>query len=208
MRQLSSSARVVGGLLALSIGSQAVAQGPGYIPPRPGGISPITSPVYSPYLNLLRPGGTPTQNYFGLVQPEFQLRNAAGALQQQQFQSDLSLNNLAYGVNGGFVPLVTGHDPTFLNTQGHFQNLRGSGNRGALGYGGGGYGGGYGGGGYGPAAYGAGFGAGYGSAGYGGAPYGPGGFGTSNFGAAGGARPGTPTYGGSGVGGGAPSIPR
>src|ERR1700722_10764203 len=109
MRQLRLTACVTIGLLAGSIANQARGQGPGYIPPRPGGISPITSPVYSPYLNLLRPGGNLTQNYFGLVRPEFDLRGAAGTLQNQVYQNDVSLNNLAYGVNSNYAPLVTGH---------------------------------------------------------------------------------------------------
>src|SRR5262249_4250108 len=149
------------GILAWSVGSRAEAQG--YIPPRPGGISPITQPVYSPYLNLLRPGGNTLQNYFGLVRPGFDLRNAAGNLQEQQYQTDQSLNNLAYGVNGGYIPLGTGHTATFLNTGGHFLNLRGSGGQGSLQFsaGGGGYGASAG-------AYGAGaYGAGGGGGGYG-----------------------------------------
>jgi hypothetical protein len=149
--------------------------------------------VYSPYLNLLRPGGTTAQNYFGLVRPEFDLRNATGTLQQQNYQTDQSLNNLAYGVNGGYAPLVTGHVATFLNTRGHFLNLRGAGagGGGAGGYGGGGYGGGgYGGGGYGAGArsFGAGAaGAGLGGGGYGGAP---------NIGGAGAVQTGSPIAGG------------
>jgi hypothetical protein len=121
------------GILAWSAGQRAAAQG--YLPPRPGGIGPITNPVYSPYLNLLRPGGSLTQNYFGLVRPEFDLRNAAGNLQQQVYQNDQYLNSLAYGNGTGYAPMVTGHAATFLNLQGRFLTNRpgpmgGIGNRG------------------------------------------------------------------------------
>jgi hypothetical protein len=198
MRHFRSPVFVAVVILAGSTANRAAAQG--YQPLRPGGISPITQPAYSPYLNLLRSGGTTAQNYFGLVRPELDLRNAAGNLQQQAYQSDQSLNNLAYGVNSGYAPLVTGHVATFLNTRNHFLNLRGSGSGGGAGYapggGGGGYGGGYGGGGYGGGAGGGSFGAGarnFGGAGglggYGGGASGAGGFG-GGLGPAGGLRPG------------------
>jgi len=41
-------------------------------PPLSGG---APRPAYSPYLNLTRPGGGPSQNYFGLVRPELDIRN-------------------------------------------------------------------------------------------------------------------------------------
>jgi hypothetical protein len=198
MRQLRLAACVAVGILTASVGNRAAAQGTqgySYIPPRPGGISPITQPVYSPYLNLLRPGGNLTQNYFGLVRPEFDLRNASGSLQQQVYQNDVNLNNLAaYGPNTGYIPLVTGHIATFLNTGGHFLNFRGSGNAAsALQFGpiaGGGYGAGAGS-----------FGAGSRSFGAGSGGLGAGGYGASAFGAAGGLRPGVPSLGGVGGGG-------
>jgi hypothetical protein len=206
MRRLRLTACVTAGILAWCAGGRAVAQG--YIPPSPGGISPITQPVYSPYLNLLRPGGNLTQNYFGLVRPEFDLRNAAGSLQNQAYQTDQSLNGLAYGANRGYAPLVTGHVATFLNTQGHFMNLRGSGNSASVQafgpiYGGGGAAG--------AGSFGSGgrsFGSGFGGQGYGGQGYGglgAGGFG--GLGTSGGLRPGSPSLGGvggSGLGGSGP----
>jgi hypothetical protein len=152
MRQPGAALCLAVAVLAWSTSNRALAQG--YLQ-RPGGISPITQPVYSPYLNLLRSGGNLTQNYFGLVRPEVDLRNASGQLQQQAYQTDQSLNNLAYGVNGGYAPLVSGHGAVFLNTRNHFLNLRGSGGQAGFGsgspygtaggYGGGGYGGGGGG---------------------------------------------------------------
>ena len=43
-------------------------------------------PAISPYLNLFRPGGSITSNYFNLVRPEVQTRNALSQLQLQQQQ--------------------------------------------------------------------------------------------------------------------------
>jgi hypothetical protein len=199
MRLLRSAAYLSVVLLSGSLASRVEAQG--YIPPRAGGISPITQPVYSPYLNLLRSGGTTSQNYFGLVRPEFDLRTAAGTLQQQVAQSDQAINGLAYGGGPGYAPLVTGHVASFLNTRNHFLSLRGSGGQYGAGYGGGGYGGAAGAGSYGAGArsFGgaggfAGSGGGYGGGGLfgGGGGYG-GGYGGA--GAAGGLRPGGPTSG-------------
>jgi hypothetical protein len=189
MRQLRSATWVAIGVLVGASAGQA--QPPGYIPPNATNVGPITSPVYSPYLNLLRPGGSTAQNYFGLVRPELDLRNAAGTLQQQTYQNSQYLNGLAYG-NGGYYPLVTGHTATFLSLQGRFLNTKGTGaggrggglvagsgsagNYGAgpgpisAGYGGTGYGPGAGtgyGGGYGLGAYGQGFNGGYGPGAYG-----------------------------------------
>jgi len=39
-------------------------------------------PVYSPYLNLNRSGGTLAQNYYGLVRPEIEFRNSVGQLRR------------------------------------------------------------------------------------------------------------------------------
>jgi hypothetical protein len=199
MRQhLRFAACVVVGLLAAPLGGRAVAQG--YIPPRPGGITPITNPTVSPYINLLRPGGTSITNYFGLVRPEFDLRNAAGTLQNQLGYTDQYLNNLAaYNATAGYAPLATGHAASFLNLEGRFLNRNPTLPRGyALTYGpgygaAGGVGGGYGAGGYGAGGYGFG---GFGGAGL---PAGSFGAGARNFGASG--------LGGFGAGG-AGALPR
>lgn len=51
---------------------------------RVGGIGPTTRPTFSPYLNLLRRENSTLLNYYGLVRPEIEFRNA-----NQQFQSSL-----------------------------------------------------------------------------------------------------------------------
>jgi len=49
-------------------------------------------PVYSPYLNLTRQGGSPAQNYYGLVRPELEFRNNFTQLRRdtQALASDLA----------------------------------------------------------------------------------------------------------------------
>ena len=44
-------------------------------PPVPGGPGASRPPVFSPYLNLTRQG-SPTLNYYGLIRPEMQARQA------------------------------------------------------------------------------------------------------------------------------------
>ncbi|MBY0457645.1 MAG: hypothetical protein K2V38_09930, partial [Gemmataceae bacterium] len=55
-----------------------VLSGAGAFAQQPG--APIQRPPYSPYLNLLRTGGTTAQNYYGLVRPEIQARQALQGL--------------------------------------------------------------------------------------------------------------------------------
>jgi hypothetical protein len=209
MQRLRSTTWLAGAILVAWGGGRAEAQ---------PGVGPITNPVYSPYLNLLRPGGTLTQNYFGLVRPELDLRNAAGSLQQQVYQNDQGLSSLAYG-NGGYYPLVTGHAATYLNLQGRFLSNR-AGPYGTVGNRGGGVGnrgvgnpgtssGGYPAGGYGSPGYGSGaynpgsYGGGYGPGAYGGG----GGLGLGGYGGGAG-LPLPGGLGGGGYGGGLGGYPR
>jgi hypothetical protein len=50
-----------------------------YQPPQ---TTPFPRPVISPYMNLFRPGGNFTQNYFGLVQPQQQFYNGIQQLRR------------------------------------------------------------------------------------------------------------------------------
>jgi hypothetical protein len=70
---------------------------------------PINTPAISPYL-LLRSGGNPAINYFGLVQP---LENL-NAFQQQQQLLNNQLGNL---VNNPNNPLARGNLPQTGTTQ-------------------------------------------------------------------------------------------
>ncbi len=101
---------VVSAIATCSICSLAQAQPPGT--PRP---------AYSPYLNLLRPGGSTTQNYYGLVRPEQDFRNSIGGLQSQFATS----NQQTVGQFAGTSAFpTTGHRTAFMNYS-HFYSLRG-----------------------------------------------------------------------------------
>jgi hypothetical protein len=116
MRPKWSLLPAVVSLLGATFGAQALAQ----TPARPGGIVPTTTPAYSPYLNLLRPGSPTFQNYYGLVRPETEFRGAIGGLQRQEA---LTQDEVASGMTSGLP--ATGHRTTFLNTGGYFLNRGG-----------------------------------------------------------------------------------
>jgi hypothetical protein len=85
--------------------------------PRPGiGAPPVTQTPYSPYLNLLR-GGSITQNYWGLVQPELQWRGYVQGLDQQVAANSQAIGSLQAQMLG---PPASGHATRFLNTGGYF----------------------------------------------------------------------------------------
>jgi len=75
----------------------------------PGG-APFVAPT-SPYLNLNRAGSSPAINYFNLVRPEFEFRNAYQSLQGQVNQNRELVRETI--VEGGLP--VTGHSTSFLN---------------------------------------------------------------------------------------------
>jgi hypothetical protein len=95
----------------------------------PGG-APQYRPAYSPYLNMLRQGGTSTQNYFGLVRPELSFNDSVFGLQQQVGGNQQSINQLQAS------SVTTGHPAIFMNTFGYFQSARGGGTGGGQGGGG------------------------------------------------------------------------
>lgn len=118
-------------LLCVALSSKfASAQPPFGRPPIPGGggnfggfgapFAPAT-PTYSPYLNLLRGGGTTVFNYYGLVRPEQQFRQAFQGLEQQigDFQQLTTGTNQAGGI-------ITGTRPRFMSTGGYFLSGNGS----------------------------------------------------------------------------------
>jgi hypothetical protein len=75
---------------------------------------------YSPYLNLLRQGGSLSQNYFGLVRPELNFQSSIGALGQKVAQDQQSISNLQFSN----LP-TTGHQAMFQNLGGYFQSRGG-----------------------------------------------------------------------------------
>src|SRR5262249_30380802 len=82
---------------------------------RAQGVGPLrTVPVYSPqpavspYINLVRRGSSPGINYYGLVRPEIEFRNAVQSLQQQVTSQAAAEQALAS------LP-ETGHATAFMN---------------------------------------------------------------------------------------------
>jgi hypothetical protein len=75
---------------------------------------------YSPYLNLLRPGN-PAINYYGLVRPQVDFRNAIGTLGQQV--GSLGQDVAASEAGGGYALPVTGHPVGFMNTGRYFGTI-------------------------------------------------------------------------------------
>jgi len=82
-------------------------------------------PAVSPYLNLLRGGSSPTQNYFNLVKPEVEFRSGiqqnsqninsvqqqTNSLQMQQDNTQMFLQQQARGSRLG----ATGHTTSFMS---------------------------------------------------------------------------------------------
>jgi hypothetical protein len=91
---------------------------------RPGGAGGLNRPTTSPYLNLTRPGNT-ALNYYNLVRPEFEFRNAVQGLQTQINQQQQQLGN-GQDVGEGGLP-VTGHAVQFQNFSHYFPRAGGPG---------------------------------------------------------------------------------
>jgi hypothetical protein len=95
---------------------------PGY-QPRPS----ASSPAYSPYLNLTRPGNL-ANNYFGLVRPQIDTMNSVYQLQQQYGALNQSIANPT-SMDQQLPPPTTGHAATFM-AYGHYYPAIGGANRG------------------------------------------------------------------------------
>ena len=99
---------------ALFLTAEAKAQ-----PPAPRPLGGASSPPVSPYINLLRGGTDPGINYYGLVRPQLDLRNAILGLQGQAWYNQQAAN-LQAGDWG-----TTGHPVSFLNYGGYFMTTTG-----------------------------------------------------------------------------------
>jgi hypothetical protein len=93
------------------------------------GIAPDLArrPTVSPYINLIRRGGsTITGNYYGIVRPEIEARRTALNLQQQ-----IQSNRQAISQATTAEPPATGHPAYFMNHSSYFMtNQRGGGTTG------------------------------------------------------------------------------
>jgi hypothetical protein len=81
----------------------------------PAGVRGLGSPVYSPYLNLLRQGNPFFANYYGLVRPELDWRSSVQALEAQVVANQQGITNLETQ-----IPFVTGHPIQFFNRSHYF----------------------------------------------------------------------------------------
>lgn len=92
----------------------AIAQSADAQPPQIGGAQ---RPAFSPYLNIVRPGGGPALNYYGLVRPEVQARQAI-----QNLQGTVGANQEAIGdLQSGQTDLPgTGHQANFMTHGSYF----------------------------------------------------------------------------------------
>jgi hypothetical protein len=95
----------------------AQAQG-GYARPA---ISPGSRPTVSPYLNIVRQGN-PALNYYNLVRPEFEFRNAYQGLQQQVTRQTTAIDQM----DASLLP-ATGHSTSFMNYSHYFPGRGGQG---------------------------------------------------------------------------------
>ncbi|OWK47520.1 hypothetical protein [Fimbriiglobus ruber] len=91
-------------------------------PQVPGGGAGASSP-FPGYLNLFR-GNNPAFNYFGIVQPQMQLQQQYGQLQQQVQSNNQNIQQLGNAVTGQGDPrlALTGHPAIFNNTLGYFNS--------------------------------------------------------------------------------------
>jgi hypothetical protein len=102
------------GTLACSSGARA--QYPGQ--PRPT----ASSPAYSPYLNLLRPGNT-ANNYYGLVRPQLDFQNQVSTLQQQYGALNQTVNGQP--ADQQLALPATGHGAVFMNYGRYYPGMAG-----------------------------------------------------------------------------------
>jgi hypothetical protein len=102
----------------------ALAQGPALpmSPPAPPKF-PMSSPTVSPYVNLARSGNSAAANYYGIVRPQIDFRNA---LKNYQQSVNANLQALAAPVDPETGIPQTGHVAVFQNTGGYFNNPTGS----------------------------------------------------------------------------------
>src|SRR5262249_9331718 len=84
---------------------------------QPGAL-PYTQPTVSPYINLGRRGASAV-DYFGIVRPQLEFRNALRNLHHQSASSPLNVAH-TYDPQAGFR--TTGHVAVFMNRGGYFMN--------------------------------------------------------------------------------------
>jgi hypothetical protein len=113
-------------MLAL-VAAPCAAQPPGYAP---GGVGlpPFASrPTVSPYLNLLRSGGSPALNYYTLVRPQNQFYRSISQMQQDIGANAQEINSLQQTPTAtGMQMRPTGFVAGFMTQSHYFMNLGGA----------------------------------------------------------------------------------
>ena len=89
----------------------------------PGASSFNNRPAYSPYLNLTRRDAPLINQYYGLVRPEINFRNALGQLDTQQ----TTTANQQTALENSLTLPPTGHASRFLTHGSYFLNSGGQG---------------------------------------------------------------------------------
>ena len=109
-------------LAAVGVLAWAAARCPAQAPPVPPAPAPapLQRPTVSPYLNLLRQGGSPALNYYNLVRPQTQLYSSVQGLQQQVGVNRQDITGVQQTLGQPVLP-PTGHPVGFLNHRQYFQ---------------------------------------------------------------------------------------
>jgi hypothetical protein len=93
--------------------------------------SPYLPPQANPYLNILRGGATPGQNFFALTRPQINYQAGINTLQQQTLANQQLISGLQVGGGGAgpVGPVTTGQAFGFQNHLAYFQNQFTAGNQ-------------------------------------------------------------------------------
>lgn len=112
---------------AVAIVSAVTQSSPAQGPPAPP-VFPMNRPVISPYLNLLRQGSSPANNYFNLVRPQIDFNNSINQLQRQTAANRSAIAGIEQSTNQfGDSMRPTGFVPQFLNQNSYFLTYAGGG---------------------------------------------------------------------------------
>jgi hypothetical protein len=84
--------------------------------------TPYAQPQVSPYLNLLRGGGTPGFNYSTLTRPQLDFRGGIINLQQQTQLNQQLITGLQGTTAGNQAAVTTGQPFGYMTHLGYFQN--------------------------------------------------------------------------------------
>src|SRR5215468_382855 len=105
--------------MLLGIGLSLVVTGPAVAQSKYARPLPPPTPIVSPYLNLLRTGGSPAFNYATLVRPQLETQTNIENLQKGLQSQEKALA----GVTGAETEFVTGHTVGFMTQSRYFMTF-------------------------------------------------------------------------------------